>query len=304
MNFITIDFETATSDRDSPCELGLTFVENNRITDVKSWLIKPSYFPYFEPFNMSIHGITPNDVKDAPEFCDLWDEIKPLVDGQFLIAHNAGFDISVLRRTLETYSIPFPDFEYSCSYIFSKKVWEGLPAYDLKTLCRHNQIPLIHHRAGPDSEATAKLALKAFEVAQVQSKDDFPTKLRTIIGKLYNGGYSPSMTKRLYIPRQIAEIVGDPTKHNPECQFYGRTVVFTGTLMSMQRKDAQQIIADIGGINGGSVTKNTDFLIVGQQDYRVVGDAGMSSKQEKAIKLIEKGSGLEILSEDEFIKSI
>jgi DNA polymerase-3 subunit epsilon len=42
------------------------------------------------------------------------------------------------------------------------------------------------------------------------------------------------------------------------------------------------------------VTKNTDFLVVGQQDYRVVGDDGMSSKQEKAIRLIEKGSDLEI----------
>ena len=44
--------------------------------------------------------------------------------------------------------------------------------------------------------------------------------------------------------------------------------------------------------------------IVGQQDYRVVGDDGMSSKQEKAIKLIEKGSTLEILSEDDFLKNL
>jgi DNA polymerase-3 subunit epsilon len=63
MDFITIDFETATPDRDSPCEIGLTFVEKNEIKDVKSWLIKPSYYPYFDNFNMSIHGITPNDVK-------------------------------------------------------------------------------------------------------------------------------------------------------------------------------------------------------------------------------------------------
>jgi DNA polymerase III subunit epsilon len=304
MDFITIDFETATPDRDSPCEIGLTFVEGNEIKDVKSWLIKPSYYPYFDNFNMSIHGITPNDVKDAPEFGELWTEIKPLIEGQFLIAHNAGFDMSVLRRTLEFYKIPFPDLEYSCSYIFSKKVWEGLPAYDLKTLCRHNQIALVHHRAGHDSEATAKLSLKAFERAQVQSKDDFPTKLRTTIGKLYNGGYNPSETKRQYKPRRIEEIVGDPTKHDPESPFYGRVVVFTGSLMSMQRKDAQQLIADIGGINGKGVTKNTDFLVVGQQDYRVVGDDGMSSKQEKAIKLIDNGSELEILSEDEFIKSL
>lgn len=88
MDFITLDFETATRDRDSPCELGLTFVENNQITKVKSWLIKPSYYPYFDNFNVSIHGITPNDVKDAPEFGELWNDIKPLIEGQFLIAHK------------------------------------------------------------------------------------------------------------------------------------------------------------------------------------------------------------------------
>ena len=304
MDFIAIDFETATSDRDSPCEIGLTFVENNEIKDVKSWLIKPSYFPYFDDFNISIHGITPNDVKNAPEFGELWNEIKPFVEGQFLIAHNAGFDMSVLRRTLEFYKIPFPELEYSCSYIFSKKVWEGLPAYDLKTLCRHNQIPLIHHRAGHDSEATARLSLKAFETAQVESRKDFPTKLRTTIGRLFNGGYNPAETKRQYRPKLIEDIVGDPAKHNPDSIFYGRSVVFTGTLMSMARKDAQQLIADIGGINGKGVTQTTDFLVVGQQDFRIVGDDGMSSKQEKAIKLIDKGAALEILPEEEFLRNL
>lgn len=304
MDFIAIDFETATTDRDSPCEIGLTFVESNAIKDVKSWLIKPSYYPYFDNFNMSIHGITPSDVKDAPEFIELWPEIKPLIEDQFLIAHNAGFDMSVLRRTLEFYQIPFPELQYSCSYIFSKKVWAGLPAYDLKTLCRHNQIPLVHHRAANDSEATAKLSLKAFETADVETLDDFPTKLRTTVGRLFGGGYQPSETKRQYKARKQAEILGDPTKHDPRSPIHGRTVVFTGSLMSMPRKDAQQLVADIGGVNGKSVTKETDYLVVGQQDYRIVGDDGMSSKQEKAIKLIEKGSELEILSEDEFLKNI
>ncbi len=72
----------------------------------------------------------------------------------------------------------------------------------------------------------------------------------------------------------------------------------------MVRASAQQVIADIGGSIGGNVTRDTDFLIVGQQDYRVVGDDGMSSKQEKAIKMIQKGAPLEILSEDDFLKNL
>lgn len=303
MDFITIDFETATADRDSPCEIGLTFVRDRQVVETKSWLIKPMY-DEFDYFNILIHGIRPQDVADKPEFNVLWTEIKPLVENQFLIAHNAGFDFSVLRRTLEAYKIPFPTLNYSCSYIFSKKVWQGLPAYDLKTLCKINNIELNHHRAGADSKATAELALKAFDIAGVTSFADFPDKLKTTVGQLFDGGYKPSETKRTYKPHDLTKIVGDPAKHNPDSIFYGRTVVFTGALSSMVRAAAQQTIADVGGIIGNSVTKDTDFLIVGQQDYRVVGDDGMSSKQEKAVKLIEKGSTLEILSEADFLKNL
>lgn len=302
MDFITIDFETATAQRDSPCELGLTFVKNRQIVETKSWLIKPRYDD-FDYFNVLIHGIKPEDVVDKPEFDVLWDEIKPLIENQFLIAHNAGFDMSVLRRTLEAYQLPFPTLQYSCSYIFSKKVWQGLPAYDLKTLCNANGIVFKHHRAGADSRATAELALKAFDKAEVYSVDDFPEKLRTSVGLLFEGGYRPSETKRVY--KNVAEqIVGDPSKHNPESIFYGKTVIFTGTLSSMVRSKAQQAIADIGGILGNAITKDTDFLVVGQQDYKVVGDDGMSSKQEKAIKLIEKGATIEVISENDFLRNL
>tara|TARA_R110000868_G_C10851541_1_gene760864 strand:+ start:499 stop:1413 length:915 start_codon:yes stop_codon:yes gene_type:complete len=304
MDFITIDFETATSERYSPCEIGLTFVKDNKIVDSKSWLIKPYSYPYFDPFNIMIHGITPEDVENEPEFPELWKTIKPLIENQFLIAHNAGFDFSVLRWTLDHYELDFPDLKYACSYILSKKVWTGLPAYDLKTLCQINKIKLNHHRAEADSIACAELTIKALEQTDTNSIDDFPEKLKTTVGQLYKGGYKSSNTKREHKARDLTKIVGDPKKHNPESIFYGTSVVFTGTLSSMIRSEAQQIIADIGGINGNSVNKNTDFLVVGHQDYRIVGEDGMSSKQEKAVKLIEKGSELEIISESDFIKNI
>ena len=303
MDFITIDFETATSERDSPCEVGLTFVKDRQIVETKSWLIKPRYSE-FDYFNILIHGIRPQYVADKPEFNELWVELKPLIEDQFIIAHNASFDISVLRRTLQSYQLPFPALNYACSYIFSKSLWPGLPAYDLKTLCKINHIDLNHHSAGADSKATAELALKAFDLTGVNSIDDFPEKLKISVGQLYDGGYRASETKRIYKPTDITKIIGDPAKLNPESIFYGRTVVITGTLSSMVRASAHQAIADVGGNIGGNVTRETDFLIVGQQDYRVVGDDGMSGKQEKAVKLIEKGAMLEILSEDDFLRNL
>ena len=303
MKFITLDFETATPDRHSPCELGLTFVEQGKIVETKSWLIKPPQYPYFDDFNTYIHGITKEHVSNKATFQELWPTIKPLLENQLVIAHNASFDMSVLRRTLEHYSIPFPELNYICSYIFSKKIWEALPSYDLKTLCRINGINLAHHRAGSDSKATAELALIALQKSDIQTAEDFRSKLGVSIGQLYQGGYKPSTSNRT-TKKKILEFESDPSTHNPDSIFYGRTVVFTGTLSSMIRDDAQVLIAQTGGLNRNSVSKATDFLVVGQQDYRVVGDDGMSSKQRKAVKLVEDGSDIEILSEEDFLKSL
>ena len=305
MNFITIDFETATAFRDSPCEIGLTFVKDNKVVDTKSWLIKPKQYPYFDSFNIYLHGIRPEDVADKPDFKELWTtEIQALLENQFVIAHNAGFDFSVLRRTLQSYDIPFPTLQYSCSYIFSKKVWPGLLSYDLRSLCYQNKISFNHHRAGADSLACAELSLKAFELAGVNSIDDFPEKLKTSIGQLFDGGFRPSEAKRIYQPKNPLKIIGDPAKHKPESIFYGHKVLFTGTLSSMGRDQAKQLIADIGGIISSSVTKDTDFLIVGQQEFRYVGEDGMSAKQEKACKLLEDGATIEVISESDFLCNI
>ena len=63
-------------------------------------------------------------------------------------------------------------------------------------------------------------------------------------------------------------------------------------------------MSEVGGIPTDSVTAKTDVLVVGQQDYRVVGDSGMSGKQKKALQLLEKGKDIEILSETEFLSRI
>lgn len=310
MNFVTIDFETATSARDSPCALGLTFVKNWQIVETKYWLIKPVYYPHFDYFNMLIHGIKPQHVSDEPEFDVIWREVKPLIENQFLIAHNASFDFSVLRRTLDTYGLPYPTVDYACSYIFCKKIWEGLPAYDLKTLCKLNNISFKHHVASEDSKATAELVIKAFELTGVNSKEDLPHKLRTVLGKLSDTEYKPSRTRSLSVSKYVnytkdlTKIVGDPTKNNPNSIFHGKVVVFTGTLLAMPRAEAQKIIADIGGILGNGITKSTNFLVVGQQDYRVVGESGLSNKQAKAMDMISKGAFIEIVSETEFIRNL
>ncbi|WP_220468258.1 BRCT domain-containing protein [Wolbachia pipientis] len=72
--------------------------------------------------------------------------------------------------------------------------------------------------------------------------------------------------------------------------FSGKIVVFTGTLLKMDRKTAQAEAESLGGIVSSSVSPKTAFLVVGEKP---------GSKYKKAVEL-----GIKILTEEEFYKVI
>ena len=82
----------------------------------------------------------------------------------------------------------------------------------------------------------------------------------------------------------------DTPKVEGNSEIAGKSFVLTGTLSRYKRDDAAKLIEERGGIVKGSVSKKTDYVIVGE-------DAG--SKLTKAKEL-----GIKILSEDEFEKLI
>lgn len=189
MDFLALDFETATAKWDSPCELGIAIVKYGVVSEVRNWLIKPLSWPYFSPWNVAVHGIRPADVANAPSFEELWEEVGPLVQNSTIVAHNASFDMGVLRGTLASYRIGHPLFQYFCSVSLSKKIWPHMPKHDLKTLCTRNGIPLVHHRAGNDAEATARLVLRAGEQLGSSSIEDLLVRARLNMGVFYPGGH-------------------------------------------------------------------------------------------------------------------
>lgn len=172
LNFCAIDFETATHERSSACELGICVVENGSVVTTKTWLIKPPSFPYFNRHNIAVHGITPSDVADAPTFDEIWYEAYDLLYGNLIIAHNANFDAGVLRSTLDHYGIFRPKSKYLCSIQIARKSWKGLPRYGLKALATHHNFSFNHHRAGDDAEVCAKISLYGFERLMVTCDDE------------------------------------------------------------------------------------------------------------------------------------
>jgi DNA polymerase-3 subunit epsilon len=296
MSIIAIDFETATSDRNSACEIGLTLVDDGKITISQSWLIQPPCWPRFDYFNTRIHGITSKMVANEPTFDELWDEIRPYFRNRTIVAHNAAFDIGVLRDMLKSYSIEIPDNPYLCTYRMARKVWPDLGKYGLKTMIQHLSLEGgRHHRAAYDSHACAEVLLHAMRLKQVSTVDELSQLTDTSMRSIQQYGHDISTTAKREIPE------GNSSLHNPNHTFYGKHMVFSGTLESMSRAQAWQRVADIGAQITDRIDENTNILVLGQNDTKQSTNGNMTGKQRHALRLIQKGQNIQMISESEFL---
>lgn len=182
--WVAIDFETASRERASPCALGLAVIEGGRIVEKGDWLIQPPG-NYFEPMNTRIHGIHADLVAQEPEFDEVWAEIEPLLRGAVVLAHNAPFDIGVLRASLARYELETPTTDgFHCTVQMSRAVWPRLVNHQLHTVCRHCGIELEHHVAASDAAACASIALRCLDEVGGASLDDVAVKLGLRVGRL------------------------------------------------------------------------------------------------------------------------
>ena len=196
MNFVALDFETANSGRGSVCAVGIACVSGGQVVERKTWLVRPSELR-FDRINVSIHGITADDVRDKPQFNVLWPTLAEYLTGQCIVAHNASFDMSVLRYVLREYGLEFPDVHYHCSIIVAKRTWSGLNSYRLNNVADHLGITFRHHDAEEDAVAAAEIMIKAASVHSASCMDELCNKTATTQGHLYAGGWVPPRSKRM-----------------------------------------------------------------------------------------------------------
>ena len=156
--FVAIDFEIATARRDSACAVGLAAGCGGRIVLARTYLIRPPH-PRFT--FTRIHGLGWEDVRDAPDFAELWPVLRAWIgDAVFVAAHNARFDRSVLHACCARYRVRPPRARFTCTVQLARRQW-GIRPTSLPDVCRRLRIPLRHHRAGADALACARIVLAA-----------------------------------------------------------------------------------------------------------------------------------------------
>ena len=157
--WVALDFETATSSRGSACSVGLVYVRDGRIEAAETCLMRPPGNVY-SGFNIRIHGITPAMTEGEPSFGELWPALEARIAGRPVVAHNAAFDMSVLRHELDRIGCAYPDLEYYCTVVLSRAAWPHLCDHKLPTVASHCGITFHHHDAAEDARACAEILLK------------------------------------------------------------------------------------------------------------------------------------------------
>lgn len=294
LNFTAIDFETANEKRDSVCSIGVVVVRKGIIIREDHFLVKPKEMR-FTDINSRIHGITPEDVKDAHEFDILWEQLSEVFDQEIVLAHNADFDIDVLRQTLDMYHLSHPVIRYACTQKLAQEAFKDLNNYRLSDVAAHMGIDLDHHNSLSDAKAAAAIGIKAIPLIGHNLYNYGHEELTYYIAKKSSASKKDSFG---YAGKHIASDLLKPNLAgaNSDNPFYNKKVVFTGDLQAIQRKDAAVRIQAMGADINTVISKQTQIVILGQK-------AG-PSKMKKIEELKAAGYEIKIIEETEFLSLI
>jgi len=306
-----IDFETATGQRSSACAIGIAVPQADGTIVGRSWLIRPPGNAY-EPFNISIHGIKPQDTENAPSAVEVWAEVAEHIGDRALVAHNASFDMSVLRRSFEVHNVGLPrEYQYLCTYRLAQLVWPDRWSYRLPDIVSDLGLPTDqHHDPAWDAHAALEIANALASAVGVERLRDVAAAKGLGIGHLYPDprrwdpfSAAGSQRSRFAASVRARDIATDRSEFDTDHPFYARRIVITGALPNgMARRDAYQRIVDIGGEIADTVSKKVNILVVADLKPVVVGGDGQTGKLRKAIQLAESGVSIEIMDAGDFLR--
>lgn len=165
MNFVAIDFETATAKRNSACSVGIVTVKNGVIVEEYHALIRPPNNEY-NWHNVQVHGINEIDTHNSPSFDQIYPEIKKRLAGNVVVAHNESFDRSVLRNGMLDLGVDYQDVDLPEKWECTMKIFKakGYVPAKLDACCSRHGIALQHHDALSDARGCAELYMVAIVV--------------------------------------------------------------------------------------------------------------------------------------------
>lgn len=280
MRFVALDVETANADISSICQIGIARFEDNRLVGEWCSLIDPE--DYFDPTNIYIHRITEMDIEGAPKLNEVAQLIYEYLDGAVAVCHTP-FDRAAIGRAFDKYEIRAPEPQWLDTARVARRAWDEVSwrGYGLADVCSLIGYEFEHHNAVEDAKASGRVLIAAMAKTGL-SIEDWLKRVKQPID-----------------PSNVSTGGAIRRDGNPEGAMYGENVVFTGAL-TIRRKDAADLAAELGCNVESGVTKRTTMLVVGDQDVTKLAGKNKSSKHRKAEQLITRGQQIRILRESDF----
>lgn len=291
-SFCVLDLETTgfCSQYDDIIEFGILKVRNKEIIDSFSSLVHCE--SPLDPHITRMTGITNDMLENAPKLEEILPEVLDFIGDDIVVGHNVSFDIRfIYDKVSEILNKPFSN-DYVCTMRFFKKLHPLLQHHRLSDMTSfYSVLNPNAHRALSDCQATFKSYLQIYdEVVETFGDAFLPISKRKI---------------KTYVEQPASDVFVDVDSLNSHDNiFEGKQCVFTGTLRFASRSDASSIVSQLGGIVKDSVTKKTNYLILGNYDYVKSIKNGKSNKHKKAEELKEQGFDICVLPESVFLDSI
>ena len=145
---VFFDVETPNARADRICSFSALLDSGKEIAS----LVDPE--TYFHPFNIAIHNITPEAVYTKPNFRYIWtSELREHFEGRTVVGYNVTFDLRVLTKTLQAYSLDAPIFNY-VDVLSAARRYFDLPSYSLDDVAKELGFSYRRHNASEDVRAT------------------------------------------------------------------------------------------------------------------------------------------------------
>lgn len=298
-SYVVIDIETTglSPDYDSIIEVGAIKYESGVETERFSSLIQPDSHDndgnYINDFIRNLTGITNEMLASAPTAKEVLPTFYEFLSGSVLVGHNVNFDINFLYDNFEKILNKSLSNDFVDTMRISRNLHPELREHTLSDLkVRYNIGYSKAHRTLADCES-AHLVLRSLH------KD---ACLIYGSAEAFFNHLKEKRKHKYYL--KASDVVATEADIDEDNPLFGKVFVFTGVLERMLRKEAMQIVVNHGGINGDSVTKKTNYLVLGNNDYCKSIKDGKSSKQKKAEKLKLNGLDIEIIPENVFYDMI
>jgi exodeoxyribonuclease X len=157
LTYVVVDVEGNGHQPPDLVELAAVPIVGGNIGEPRTWLVRSDQ--PIKYFATRIHGLTNQDVADAPTFAAIKDDVLAALDADALVAHNAHVDVNVLRRKLGDWKTP----EVFDTLKLARRLLPEAGGYKLGTLVDSFNLAegmpdgLSPHRAGYDALVAARL---------------------------------------------------------------------------------------------------------------------------------------------------